>query len=185
MYTSRIDFRRLIHSVRDFPKAGVVYFDFTPILSDPAAFRQAVSDIIGHFREKQVTRIAAIEAKGFTLGSALAYEWEKPLILIRKPELTPGAVDSEKFEKEYGFGEYQLKAGLVGADDSVLIIYDIMAGAGATKAAINLISRCGARVAGCAYVIELEYLGGRDSLPDIDVFSLVKISSKQELLNEV
>lgn len=185
MTETRVDFRRLIQSVRDFPKPGVVYFDFTPILADPAAFRQAVGEVKRHFGHKQVTRIAAIEAKGFTLGSALAYEWGKPLILMRKPELTPGVVDSEKFEKEYGFGEYQLKAGQIGAGDSVLIIYDIMAGAGATRAAINLIERTGARVAGCAYVIELEYLGGRENLPDMDLFSLVKISSSHELLHEI
>src|SRR5262249_12845385 len=173
MNLTRVDYRRLIHCVRDFPKVGVVYFDFTAILADPCAFRQAVGDLIVHFREKEITKIAAIEAKGFTLGSALAYEWGKPLILIRKPELTPGEVDSEKVEKEYGFGEYQLKAGQLGSDDSVLIVYDIMAGPGATRGAINLVTRTGARVVGCAYVIELEFLGGREKLPIHDLFSLV------------
>lgn len=173
--------RSRIEAVPDFPKAGVVYFDFTPILADPGLFRQSVTSIKDHFQTKNITKIAAIEAKGFLLGAALAYEMETPLVLIRKPELSPGEVDTEPFEKEYGFAEYQLKKGAVHKTDIVLIVYDIMAGPGATKAAINLIGRAGAKVAGCAYAIELDYLKGREALSGLDIFSLVQIQHKPEL----
>lgn len=185
MDITRIDYRPFVKSFLDFPKPGVVYFDFTPLLANPAAFRQAVLDIKDHFQDRTVTKIAAIEAKGFTLGAALAYEWSKPLVLIRKPELSPGEVDAEKFAKEYGYGEYQLKAGQFCQGDRVLIIYDIMAGAGATRAAMNLVARAGGVVAGCAFVIELSYLSGREALSGVDLFSLVKIQSQREPLNAV
>lgn len=173
--TTQIDFKEYLETFTGFPKAGVVYFDFTPILANPQVFRAAVQAVTNHFGGKEITKIAAIEAKGFTIGAAIAYEMEKPLVLIRKPELVPGEVDREKFEKEYGFAEYQIKKGQFCANDRVLIIYDIMAGAGATQAAINLVERAEAKVVGCAFVIELAYLGGREKLPSLDIFSLATI----------
>ncbi len=173
---SKVDFRQYIESFIDFPQKGVVYWDFTPLLANPHALRSAVNEIQGHFSHKVITKIVAVEAKGFTLGAALAYAMEKPLVLVRKPDLVPGEIDSERFVKEYGFGEYQMKKGQLLQSDLVLIVYDIMAGPGATAATINLVTRCGAQVAGCAFVIELEYLSGRENLPNCDIFSLVKIN---------
>lgn len=171
-----MDFRHYIEAFIDFPKAGVVYWDFTPLLADPGAFKATIGAICEHFAGKEITKIAAVEAKGFTIGAALAYKMREPLVLIRKPELVPGEVDSENFVKEYGLGEYQIKRGQFARGDRVLIVYDIMAGAGATSACINLVTRAGADIAGCAFVIELEYLGGRDKLTQHDIFSLVKIA---------
>lgn len=168
-----------IESFKDFPKKDVVFWDFTPLLENPNVFKEAILDIKQHFEDKKITKIVAIEAKGFTIASALAYEIKVPLVLIRKPGLIPGKVNSEEFEKEYGKGEYQIKEGVVNSDDNVLVVYDIMAGSGATKAAINLVEKQGAKVVGCSYVIELEYLEGRDDLQDYDIFSLVKISEKK------
>jgi len=168
-----------IESFKDFPRKGVIFWDFTPLLRNPKVFKQAISDIKKHFKGKRVTKIAAIESKGFTIGTALSYEMKKPLCLIRKPGLIPCKVLSENFEKEYGSGEYQIKKGVFKKADKVLIVYDILAGPGATKAAINLIKRTGANVIGCAYVIELSYLKGRESLKGYDLFSLVQIKEKK------
>lgn len=181
--TTTTDFSKFIESHADFPKPDVVYRDFTPLLADPAAFRAAIFEIANQFKDCELTKIAAIEAKGFTLGAALAFHLELPLVLIRKPELVPGDVDRVQFIKEYGHGEYQVKKGQFLPEDKVLLIYDIMAGPGATRAGINLIERSGATTSGCAFVIELEYLGGREELthtlkPDTKIYSLVKIASK-------
>ncbi len=177
MKTTEVDFSKYIESFRDFPKNGVVYWDFTPLLANPLAFKAAIQEIRSHFALRKITKIAAIEAKGFTIGAALAYEASLPLVLIRKPELVPGETDHEEFIKEYGTGEYQIKKGQFSKNDNVLIIYDIMAGSGATSAAIKLVSRSGAAIVGCAFVIELEYLAGREALSGYDLFSLVKIES--------
>ncbi len=161
---------------RDFPKPGVTYWDFTGLLANPADLKAAIEEIKTHFGVEQIQKIAAVEAKGFTVGAALAYDLGVPLVLIRKPELTPGEVDSEKFQKEYGFGEYQLKRDGISTGERVLIVYDIMAGPGATQAAVNLVTRAGGTVLGIAFILELEYLKGREQLdPTLNIFSLVKI----------
>ena len=167
-----------IESFRDFPKDGVIFWDFTPLTDNPELFNKAIDDIAEHFSNKNITKIAAVESKGFVIGSALAYKLKKPLILIRKPGLIPGRILSETFTKEYGQGEYQMKEGVLDKSDNVLIVYDIMAGSGASGAAINLVEKTTAAVAGCAFVVELEYLGGREKLSKYDIFSLVKIKNK-------
>ena len=167
---------RFIRDIPDFPKQGIVYWDFASLLANPGAVHNAIADFIAHFKDKVVTKVAAIEAKGFTIGAILAYEMHVPLMLIRKPGLVPGNVLSESFVKEYGDGMYQIKAEAIKPRDKVLIVYDIMAGSGASRAAIQLVERSGAEVVGCAYVIELAYLNGREGLQGHDLFSLVRIN---------
>lgn len=175
------NFRDCVASHKDFPKPGVVYWDFTYLLKDPVRRSEAVAEFIAYFRDSGITKIAAVESKGFTIGALIADALKLPLILIRKPNLIPGAFLTESFIKEYGTGTYELKNDACDSSDSVLIIYDIMAGPGATRAAANLVQRTGARVAGCGFVVELEYLHGREALKDLDVFSLVKIAKKPNL----
>jgi Adenine/guanine phosphoribosyltransferases and related PRPP-binding proteins len=173
-----MDYRKYIKSYSDFPKKDIMFWDFSYLLKDPIALKSAIEDIKEFTKDKKITKIAAIESKGFTIGSILAYELEKPLILIRKPNLIPGEYLSEEFIKEYGTGSYQIKKDSCDSTDNVLIIYDIMAGSGATIAAINLIKRGGAEVAGLVYITELEYLKGREDLADYEIFSLVGINDK-------
>lgn len=174
------NYSKLISHYADFPKKDVMYHDFTPLLMDVGAFRDCIKEIANHFRHMTITKIVAVESKGFIIGSALAYALSKPLVLIRKPGLIPGKTLRERFIKEYGEAEYQLKEGFLGKWDAVLIVYDIMAGSGATKAAINLVEKTGAKVAGCAYIIELEYLFGREVLKGYEMFSLIKIGVKED-----
>lgn len=173
-----MNYKEYVDSYSDFPKEGVRFWDFTPLLKNPAVLRQAVTDIRQYFAEKDVMKIAAIESKGFILGGALAYAFERPLVIIRKPGLTPGSVKKEHFVKEYGQGEYELKEESFQNGEKVLIVYDILAAPGATEAAIKLVEDQGAQVIGCTYIIELEYLNGRTLLQSRDIFSLVKIQEK-------
>ena len=175
----RINYHDYMEYKADFPKKGVIFWDFTRLLTTPSAFRQAIADIKYHFNVKSITKVAAVESKGFVLGSALAYEMSLPLCLVRKPNLTPGDILSRTFEKEYGFGEYNIKKDAFTKEDKVVLIYDILAGPGATQAAIQLIEETGAEVAGCGYVIELQYLNGREQLLGYDLFSLVKVQEKK------
>lgn len=173
-----MDYKNYVKSYLDFPKKDIVFWDFSYLLKSPEALKQAIREIKEYITDKKITKIAAIESKGFTIASILAYELEKPLVLIRKPNLIPGEYLSEKFIKEYGYGEYQMKIDSCDQEDSVLIVYDIMAGSGATKAAINLIEKQKANVIGIVYITELEYLKGREELTNYDIFSLVKINDK-------
>jgi len=173
-----MNYKELVRSYKDFPKKGVVFWDFTYLLRDIEARREAIFEMLEFLKNKGIEKIAAVEAKGFTLGSILAYEMNLPLILIRKPNLIPDDIYSETFIKEYGVGEYQIKRDAIEKDEKVAVVYDIMAGSSASLAAINLIERCGGKVGGLIYVTELEYLQGRKDLRDYDVFSLVKVAEK-------
>jgi adenine phosphoribosyltransferase len=180
-----INYRDYIDTVPNFPKPDVMFWDFAPLLAAPEAFSKAIDDIQRHFLNKKITKIAAIEAKGFTIGAALAQKLHVPLILIRKPGLIPGKVNKASFIKEYGQAEYQIKDGSLNEEDNVLIVYDIMAGSGASMAAIELVESQGAEVQGLSYIVELEYLQGREVLEPqgYDLFSLVKIQEKHEKIN--
>lgn len=175
----RRNYEDYIESSLDFPKPDVIFWDFTPLHESSKVFADAIEDFNDHFKNKGITKIAAVEAKGFIIGGALALKMDLPLVLIRKPGLTPGETYSEKFEKEYGFGEYQMKKGKVGKGDRVLIVYDILAGTGAIVATQKLIEKSDGVVLGVAVVIELEYLKAREVLRDIEIFSLVKIKEKK------
>ena len=174
-----MDYKKYVRSYKDFPKKDVLFWDFTYLLKDVDARRNAIDEILLFLKNKKIDKIVAIESKGFTIGSILAYELELPLVLIRKPNLIPGNYYSEKFVKEYGTAEYQIKDDAIIKNENVVIVYDIMAGSGASKAGINLVKKCGGNVSGLVYITELEYLNGREELNDYDIFSLVKVKEKK------
>lgn len=174
-----MNYNEFVRSYRDFPKEGVLFWDFTYLLKDVNARKSAIKEIKEFLKNKKVDKIAAIESKGFTIGSILAYELDVPLVLIRKPNLIPGKYYSESFVKEYGTAEYQIKDDAIENGENVVIVYDIMAGSGASKAGINLVEKCGGKVEGLVYITELEYLNGREDLKEYDIFSLVKVKEKK------
>lgn len=172
-------YKEYIRSYKDFPKEGVLYWDFTYLLKNVNMRKQAISEMLEFLKDKGIDKIVAIESKGFTIGSILAYELDKPLVLIRKPNLIPGEFYSETFVKEYGTAEYQMKKDAIEENEKVVIVYDIMAGSGATKAAIKLVEKCRGKVKCLLYVTELEYLKGRQDLQGYDIFSLYKVREKK------
>ena len=175
-----MDYKNYVRSYKDFPKKDILFWDFTYLLKDPKARKSAVEEIKTFLKDKKVDKIAAIESKGFTIGSIVAHELDLSLILIRKPNLIPGEFHSETFVKEYGTAEYQINDDAIEENENIVIIYDIMAGSGATKAGINLVKKCGGNVSGLVYITELEYLGGREDLSEYDIFSLVKVKEKHD-----
>lgn len=175
-----MDYKNYIKSYKNFPKKDVLFWDFTYLLKNVEARRQAINEMLDFLKDKKIDKVVAIEAKGFTIGSILAYELEKPLVLIRKPNLIPDEYYSEKFIKEYGEAEYQIKKDAIEKDEKVVIVYDIMAGSGATKAAINLVHKCQGDVETLIYVTELEYLNGREDLKEYNIFSLFKVGEKND-----
>lgn len=174
-----MDYKEFVKNYKDFPKKDVLFWDFTYLLKDVKARKCAINEIKEFLKNKKIDKIAAVESKGFTIGSMLAYELDLPLVLIRKPNLIPGKFYSEEFIKEYGKAEYQIKDDAIEDGENVLIVYDIMAGSGASKAAINLVEKSGGEVAGLVYITELEYLNGREDLKNYNIFSLVKVKEKK------
>ena len=170
--------KSLIRPSLDFPKPGYVYWDTSPLFSSSTEFRNALKQIAAHIEWCNATCIAAVESKGFTLGGALASMLGIPLVLIRKPGLSPGEVHEVQFRKEYGEGTYQLKKNDIKKFDRVYLTYDILAEAGATLAAKKLIEASSAAMVGAGYVVELEYLGARAELGSLPVLSLLQIEDE-------
>jgi adenine phosphoribosyltransferase len=168
-----VDIRDRIRDVPDFPKPGIVFKDITPLLLDPRAFDQAVSALAEHARRLEVELIVSAEARGFIFGGALARELGVGFVPARKPGKLPRETISVQFQLEYGLDELQLHADALTGGTRVLIHDDVLATGGTAKAKIDLVEQLGGRVVGCAFVVELAFLGGREALAGYDVHALV------------
>lgn len=166
------DLRDYIRAVPDFPKPGIIFRDITPLLSAPAALRRtlaALQDAI----PAQTTHIAAIEARGFIFGAAVAAATGLPFVPLRKAGKLPCKTHRADYALEYGSGSLFMHADALTAGAKVFLIDDLIA-TGGTLAAVALVGRGGGKVAGVACVIELEALNGRARLPDVPLTALVR-----------
>ncbi|MFK0152956.1 adenine phosphoribosyltransferase [Streptomyces sp. NPDC090499] len=153
-----------IRDVEDYPEQGVMFKDITPLLADPAAFT-ALTDALAEIAERTgATKIVGLEARGFILGAPVAVRAGLGFIPVRKAGKLPGATLRQAYELEYGSAEIEVHAEDLGADDRILIVDDVLATGGTAEAAIRLIHRAGAEVAGVAVLMELGFLGGRGRL---------------------
>ena len=169
-----VDLRERIRDVQDFPKPGIVFKDITPLLLDPAAFDHAVSALARYARPLGVELIVSAEARGFIFGGALAHELGAGFVPARKPGKLPHETISVQFQLEYGLDELQLHADALTGGTRVLIHDDVLATGGTAKATIDLVEQLGGKVAGCAFVVELGFLRGREALAGYDVHALAR-----------
>ena len=168
-----MDLRCYIRDIPDFPKPGIVFKDITPLLLDPRALDHAVEELAAYAQPLRVDLILAAEARGFILGGALARELGVGFVPARKPGKLPYETISAEYMLEYGPDELQLHVDALADGARVLIHDDLIATGGTTKAQIDLVEQLGGRVAGCAYVVELAFLHGRELLSGYDVHALV------------
>ncbi len=172
-----MDLRAYIRDVPDFPKPGVLFKDITPLLADPAAYAYAVAKMAVHYATRPVDAIAAAEARGFLFAAPMALELRKPLILLRKPGKLPFQTHSYKYDLEYGTAELQVHIDAIRPQAYVLLVDDVLATGGTMAAACKLVEQAGGRVAGCAFLLELTYLNGRQRLANYECFSLLQYES--------
>lgn len=158
----------------DFPKEGISFKDINTLLSDPEAFRYAIDSFYQIAKALDVNLILIPESRGYIFGSALAYRLGTGLVPIRKPGKLPGKVISQHYSLEYGTNSIEIQYNAVKPGDRVLIVDDLIATGGTTKAAIDLVEALGGEVCGACFVIELTELGGREVLKDYYVHSLVQ-----------
>ena len=168
-----MDLSALIRDIPDFPKPGVLFKDITPLLADPAAFGYAVARLSAHFATRPVDAIAAAEARGFLFAAPMALELHKPLVPLRKPGKLPHRTHSFRYDLEYGSAELHMHIDGVAPGARVLLVDDVLATGGTMAAACKLIEKAGGTVVGCAFLIELGFLKGRDHLAGYDVYSLI------------
>ncbi len=153
-----------VRTVRDWPKPPVNFRDVTTLFGDPDAFRAIVRAFATEVRSQQITRIAAVDARGFILGGAVAYESHTPIALVRKKGKLPYRTVQADYALEYGTATIEIHADAGGPGDRVLIVDDLIATGGTLLAAADLFRRLGAEVAGVAAVIDLPELGGSEKL---------------------
>jgi adenine phosphoribosyltransferase len=163
-----------IRDIPDFPKPGILFRDITPLLAAPEALRDAVTQLAAHYRGTGVNVVAAAEARGFIFASPLAIELGVGFVPVRKPGKLPFDTHAFHYELEYGTDALEIHIDGVSPGQSVLLVDDLLATGGTMQACCRLIERAGARVAGCAFVIELLSLGGAARLAPYETFSLVK-----------
>lgn len=155
-----------IREVPDFPKEGILFKDITTVLRDPEAFTHAVDLLAKHYEKQQIDYIAGIEARGFIFGSALAYKLGKGFIPIRKPGKLPSKTERVSYDLEYGKDSLEIHIDAIEPGRKVLIVDDLLATGGTAEAAIKLVKKIGGIIIGIAFVVELEFLKGREKLPD-------------------
>ena len=177
---TRDDFclKSLIRPVIDFPKAGVIFLDITPLYQSPRAMRVIADTFIERYVEADFSHIGAMDARGFLIGSVLAHQLNKPLILFRKQGKLPADVLAEGYQTEYGEAFLEVHANSLCEGDSLLIVDDLIATGGTLIAAANLVRRMGAQVFEAAAIIDLPELGGSQRLQDLGVptFCLTEFS---------
>lgn len=169
-----MDLDRYIRNIPDFPKPGIQFKDITPLLANPDAFRDAITQMNAMLADRQVDVIASAEARGFLFAAPLAYVTSKPLIPLRKPGKLPYRTHKLQYDLEYGQAELHMHVDGFESGARVLLVDDVLATGGTLEAGCKLVEQAGGRVACCAVLVELGFLGGRERLRPYDVCSLIR-----------
>jgi adenine phosphoribosyltransferase len=169
-----MDLTQYIRDVPDFPRPGILFKDITPLLAAPEALQFAIDALTANYRNRPLDAVAAVEARGFLLAAPMALALKKPLIPLRKPGKLPYRTHALAYELEYGSAELQMHIDAVAPGGNVLLIDDLLATGGTMHAGCRLVEKAGGHVAGCAFLVELTFLGGRAKLEGHEVFSLVR-----------
>lgn len=169
MIFDEFSIKTLIRPVNDFPKPGVVFRDITPLFQSPRALRMVIDSLIQRYVEAEFSHVGAMDARGFLIGSIIAYELNKPLVLFRKQGKLPADVISQAYQTEYGEAFLEVHADSLCEGDSVLIVDDLIATGGTLLAAVQLVKRMGAGIHEAAAIIDLPELGGSRRLQDMGI----------------
>lgn len=165
--------KSLIREVPDFPKPGVNFFDITTLLKDAKGLRTVIDGLAGHYQDKGIEIVAGIEARGFIFAPAVAHVLGAGFVPIRKAKKLPAAIERVEYELEYGTDVVEIHRDAVEPGQKVLLVDDVLATGGTAAAAARLVEKLGAKVAGLAFVIELDFLHGMDKLAGRDVYSMI------------
>lgn len=153
-----------IRNVPDFPKPGINFLDFSPLLEDPKLFKETVESLAKSCSHLQFDKLIAIESRGFILGAALAQHMERGFVMVRKKGKLPGKTHSHSYDLEYGSDTLEILEHSLEKGEKVLIIDDVLATGGTAQATETLVNKVGAQVTGFLFLIELSFLKGREKL---------------------
>lgn len=165
--------KALIREVADFPKPGINFYDITTLLKDAAGLKSVIGSLAEHYRSKKVDVVLGIEARGFIIAPAVAYALGYGFIPVRKEHKLPAARERVEYALEYGTDVLEIHKDAISPGQNVLIIDDVLATGGTAAAVARLVEMLGGKVAGLGFILELDFLSGREKLTGYDLFSLL------------
>ena len=163
----------LIRTVPDFPKPGILFYDITTLLKNPAGLAQLTDAFAAYYIGKEIDLVLGIEARGFIFGPALAYRLNAGFVPVRKPKKLPAPTAKVSYDLEYGTDSLEIHLDAIQPGQRVVIVDDLLATGGTMEATVQLVRQLGGQIAGLAFAIELDFLQGRAKFPEYDVFSLL------------
>ncbi len=165
--------KKLVRTVPDFPKPGILFYDITTLLKDKTGFAQMIDALAAYYIGKDVDLVLGIEARGFIFGPALAYRLNAGFVPVRKPKKLPAPTARVSYDLEYGTDALEIHLDAVQPGQRVIIVDDLLATGGTMQATVQLVRQLGGDIAGLAFAIELDFLKGREKFKEYDVFSLL------------
>jgi len=163
-----------IRNVPDFPKPGIQFKDITTAMKDPEVLRFIADELYYYYKDKGITKVVGVESRGFVLGSILAYKLGAGFVLLRKPGKLPAETFRVEYSLEYGADALEIHKDAIGVEDVVLLHDDLLATGGSAGAALKLIDKFKPADVLVSFLIELDFLNGRENLPDgVDVHTMI------------
>ncbi len=173
-----MELKDLIRDIPDFPKKGIIFKDITTLLKNPKGLKNSAEELCNYAKDKGITKVAGIESRGFILGGIIAEKLNAGFIPIRKPGKLPSEKISESYLLEYGSDSIEIHKDAVQPGDKFLLHDDLLATGGTMEAACKLIEKLGGEVVQISFLIELDFLNGRDKLKSYDVRSIIQYGSE-------
>ncbi len=167
------DLKTLIREIPDFPKLGILFYDITTLLKDKLGYATLIDQLSEHYVGKDIDLVLGMEARGFIFAPALAYRLNAGFVPVRKPGKLPAATSKVSYDLEYGSNTLEIHQDAIQKGQRVIIIDDLLATGGTAEATVKLAQNAGAEVVGLGFVVELDFLKGRDKLKGLDVFSIL------------
>ena len=171
------DLKKMIREIPDFPKPGILFYDITTLLKEPVGLRSVIDLLTDTLSGQKIDKVVGIEARGFIFAPALAYKINAGFVPVRKPKKLPSQVESYSYDLEYGQDTVEIHRDSISPGERVVIADDLLATGGTAEAVVRLVEKLGGVVAALAFVVELEFLKGRQRLAGHDVHSLLKYQS--------
>ncbi|MFC1562709.1 adenine phosphoribosyltransferase [candidate division KSB1 bacterium] len=172
------ELKNFIRHVQDFPKKGIGFKDITTLLKEGKEFSRVINLICAHYNSKKIDLVLGIEARGFIFAGAVACKMNVGMIPLRKPGKLPAETIKEEYQLEYGTDALEMHADAIKNGSKILIVDDLLATGGTVRATCNLVEKAGGIIEGIAFLIELDFLKGREKFKDYDIFSILHFESE-------
>lgn len=167
------DLKNIIRDIPDFPKKGIIFKDITTLLQDAKSYQRMIDLLAHRYVGQHIDKVVGVEARGFIVGSALAYKLGAGVVLVRKPGKLPSETFSKTYELEYGTDTLEIHKDAIKPGEKILIADDLLATGGTMSAVVDMVQSMGGEIVECCFMAELDFLEGRKRLPNNEVYSLL------------